>query len=387
MFLLWSIILILPLIHVLNCAPTTQTATQISTEKENAQSGNAEDNIRFEVAEVAKNIIHPKDKKFTVDTRIRRSPQEFVSGFSNFDPDCELFNSKYFSKCNQYKYPPLSPKRISGLRTWKSVNLSGLRQGALFADEPSYLLVRREISDLPENFDFRDPFIPPRGRKKSNYNMLPKRNSLESNLFDNTDLFMPQRGKKSGHSKMANFDDIIPTDELFFPNRGKKVVRDVLWDKRGFPLDLDDPTLFYPNRGKKAHWKREAAPESDSLEAKNKIKKESAGLADDLLSQDLFFPNRGKKGIFEADAPESGAFIKSHDPHQRELLSNFSENHDTFYSDRGRQRSPADTLDDLSRANEMPRFNGFPNFLINSGYVENSADLLDYYNNVLEDNP
>ncbi|XP_055716222.1 uncharacterized protein LOC129810019 isoform X2 [Phlebotomus papatasi] len=404
MLLLWTIILVFPLVNFIESAPTT-AATKILTDKTKHNQRNGE-YLRDE--KMIKDLQQQhwssfqdqsdQEGKFSVsDTRFRRSPQsqDILSVLLRNDhPDCPQYKDRFSPKCRQKlpKVGSLSPKHISGLRMWKSVNLSGLREGALFAEEPNYLLVRREISDIPGNFDtLRDPFIPPRGRKKSNYNMLLKRNSLESNLFDNTDLFMPQRGKKSGHSKMANFDDIIPTDELFFPNRGKKVFQENFWDKRGFPLDLQEQTLFYPNRGKKSihATKREAAPDTESLlEAKAKIKKESSSLADDLLSQDLFFPNRGKKRIVDVliDTPEGGAH-KPLDLHNRELLNNFSENHDTFYSDRGRQRFPADTLmtGDFSRTNE-PRLNGFSNYFINSGYPDNDADFLDYYNNMLDDN-
>ncbi|XP_059622087.1 uncharacterized protein LOC132265426 [Phlebotomus argentipes] len=369
MLILWSIILILPLFNFIQSSSTTQIVTEKPNEKDVEKK-------------VMNNEPQDHEKKFSLgDTRFRRSSpsQDFLDLLLRNDPDCQQTNSKFAIKCRQVKlsskYPSLSPKRMSGMRMWKSVNLSGLREGALFAEEPNYLLVRRETADVPDFDSLRDPFIPPRGRKKSNYNTMLKRNSLESSIFDNTDLFMPQRGKKSGHSKMANFDDIIPTDELFFPNRGKKTIQQALWEKRGFPLDLQDEPLFYPNRGKKS-VKREAPLDPDS---KSKIKKESASLANDLLSQDLFYPNRGKKRVLE---------VLMDTPDRREMLNNFSENHDTFYSDRGRQRFPADTLmtGDFSRASELMPISGFSNSLTNTGYTENEGDFLDYYNTMLDDN-
>ncbi|XP_055682968.1 uncharacterized protein LOC129789884 [Lutzomyia longipalpis] len=390
MLLLWSIILLLPFFTSIESAPKSLTKQSLVEKVKNIPEKSKDSDVdgTFQ-GDQEKPSVSP-------DTRFRRSPQasELLSFLSRIDPNCQSYSR--FSNCRQVKFSnkisSITPKHISGMRMWKSLNLSGLREGALFAEEPNYLLVRREIGDIPENFDaLRDPFIPPRGRKKSNYNMILKRNSLESNLFDNTDLFMPQRGKKSGRSKMASFDDIIPADELFFPNRGKKLIQDSLWGKRGLPLDLQEPTLFFPNRGKRAIVrvsKREAAPDVDALEAKNKIKKESSSLADDLLSQDLFFPNRGKKRVFDVvvDTPDGGDPNKPFD-HQ-ELLNNFSENHDTFYTDRGRQRFPADTLmtGDLSRANEpMQGLNGYINLITKTGYMDNDADFLDYYTNMLDD--
>lgn len=219
-------------------------------------------------------------------------------------------------------------ENYAALKFWDTINLGGTASYApkrpLYAEEPNYVLMRRETDLSKELAQIPELFIPQRGRKED---ILIK------------DEFIPNRGKKDISSfihnlrqtkKKAIFDDFLD-DDLFFPNRGKKMwnakyrnqnEESIMFPKKPISkrnkIEFDLNDFLMPNRGKKKQIK-------DT----------------DFLLNEQFIPNRGKRSLVQINhdmdkglEDDKTAMVRR----RRDLLDKLAkEGKDTFYLARGRR--------------------------------------------------